>query len=113
MVNMLPFQTTVKTLEFKLDTNSGKKCYIIGARELSITWHDDTRYWKWGHVPESRPGVSASKVDIGLGGGRDKPLRPADVLLYLWDRGLDVCVNLTGSSPPTQIGMVDFVVGRA
>nr|GEY13165.1 F-box domain, phloem protein 2-like protein [Tanacetum cinerariifolium] len=40
--------------EFKLDTNSGKKCYIIGARELSIAWHDDTRYWKWGNVPESR-----------------------------------------------------------
>nr|GEX22227.1 hypothetical protein [Tanacetum cinerariifolium] len=29
-----------------------------------------------------------------------------------WDRGLDVCVDLTGSSPLTQTGMVDFVPGR-
>nr|GEU29396.1 putative reverse transcriptase domain-containing protein [Tanacetum cinerariifolium] len=37
-----------------------------------------------------RSGISASKeVDIGLGGGRDKPLRLADVLLYSWDEGLD------------------------
>ncbi|GKB32662.1 hypothetical protein Tco_0872063 [Tanacetum coccineum] len=59
-------------------------------------------------------GISAGKeVDIGLDGGRDKPLRPADMLLYSWDGGLDVCVDLTGSSPLTQTGMVDFVPGRA
>ncbi|GJU20705.1 hypothetical protein Tco_1154047 [Tanacetum coccineum] len=61
-----------------------------------------------------RSGISAGKeVDIGLGGGCDKPLRPADMLLYSWDKGLDVCVDLTGSSPLTQTGMVDFVPGRA
>ncbi|GKF23955.1 hypothetical protein Tco_0076277, partial [Tanacetum coccineum] len=61
-----------------------------------------------------RSEISAGKeVDIGLDGGRDKPLRPADVLLYSWDGGLDVCVDLTGSSPLTQTGMVDFVPGRA
>ncbi|GJU12244.1 hypothetical protein Tco_1134640 [Tanacetum coccineum] len=61
-----------------------------------------------------RSGISAGKeVDIGLGGGCDKPLRPADILLYSWDKGLDVCVNLTGSSPLTRTGMVDFVRGRA
>ncbi|GKD02308.1 hypothetical protein Tco_1177282, partial [Tanacetum coccineum] len=54
-------------------------------------------------------GISAGKeVDIGLGGGCDKPLRPANMLLYSWDEGLDVCVDLTGSSPLTQTGMVDF-----
>ncbi|GJQ92177.1 hypothetical protein Tco_0003316 [Tanacetum coccineum] len=37
----------------------------------------------------------------------------ADVLLYSWDGGHDVCVDLTGSSPLTQTGMVDFVPGRA
>ncbi|GKB86411.1 RNA-directed DNA polymerase, eukaryota, reverse transcriptase zinc-binding domain protein [Tanacetum coccineum] len=37
-----------------------------------------------------RSGISAGKeVDIGLDGGRDKPLRPADMLLYSWDGGLD------------------------
>ncbi|GKE85267.1 hypothetical protein Tco_1559009, partial [Tanacetum coccineum] len=53
------------------------------------------------------------KVDIGLGGGGDNPLRPADMLLYSWDKGIDVCVDLIGSSPLTQNGMVDFVRGHA
>ncbi|GKB47427.1 hypothetical protein Tco_0898180 [Tanacetum coccineum] len=35
------------------------------------------------------------------------------MLLYSWDGGLDVCVDMTGSSPLTQTGMVDFVPGRA
>ncbi|GKB26694.1 hypothetical protein Tco_0866095 [Tanacetum coccineum] len=52
-------------------------------------------------------------VDIGLDEGRDKPLSPADMLLYSLDEGLDVCVDLTGSSPLTQTGMIDFVPGRA
>ncbi|GJT67038.1 hypothetical protein Tco_1018518, partial [Tanacetum coccineum] len=61
-----------------------------------------------------RSGISSGKeVDIGLSGERDKSLRPPDVLLYSWDGGRDVCVNLTGSSPLTQTGMVDFVPGRA
>ncbi|GKD88233.1 hypothetical protein Tco_1363740 [Tanacetum coccineum] len=38
-------------------------------------------------------------------------LRLADMLLYSWKGGLDVCVDLIGSSP--QTGMVDFVLGRA
>ncbi|GKA32385.1 hypothetical protein Tco_0718752 [Tanacetum coccineum] len=45
--------------------------------------------------------------------GRDKSLRPANMLLYSWDGGVDVCVDLTRSSPLTQTGMVDFVPGRA
>ncbi|GKA71515.1 hypothetical protein Tco_0777654 [Tanacetum coccineum] len=57
--------------------------------------------------------LAGKEVDIGLDGGRDKSLRPADMLLYSWDGGLDVCVDLTGSSPLTQTGMVDFVPGRA
>ncbi|GKC48899.1 hypothetical protein Tco_1071644 [Tanacetum coccineum] len=38
---------------------------------------------------------AGKEVDIGLDGGRDKPLRPADMLFYSWDGGLDVCVDLT------------------
>nr|GFA26363.1 hypothetical protein [Tanacetum cinerariifolium] len=61
-----------------------------------------------------RSGISAAKeVNIGLGRGRDKPLRPADMLLYSWGGGLDVCVDLTGSSPLTQTGMINFAPGRA
>jgi len=60
-----------------------------------------------------RSGISARKeVDVGLTGGDNRALRPADVLLYSWDRGLDVCVDLTGSSPLTQSGLSDFVPGR-
>ncbi|GKE87078.1 hypothetical protein Tco_1564553, partial [Tanacetum coccineum] len=33
------------------------------------------------------------EVDIGLDGRCDKSLRPADMLLYSWDGGLDVCVE--------------------
>ncbi|GKD17729.1 hypothetical protein Tco_1206887, partial [Tanacetum coccineum] len=58
--------------------------------------------------------ISAGKeVDIGLGGGLDKPLRPTNMLLYSWDRGLDVCVDLIGSSPLTHTGLTDFVLARA
>ncbi|GJZ19008.1 hypothetical protein Tco_0555598 [Tanacetum coccineum] len=61
-----------------------------------------------------RSGISAGKeVDIGLDGGHDKKLRPADMLLYSWDGGLDVCVDLTGSFPLTQTGMSDFAPRRA
>ncbi|GKE94072.1 hypothetical protein Tco_1578927 [Tanacetum coccineum] len=35
------------------------------------------------------------------------------MLLYSWGEGLDVCVDLTGSSPLTQTGMIDFVLRRA
>ncbi|KAI7732030.1 hypothetical protein M8C21_009691, partial [Ambrosia artemisiifolia] len=41
-------------LGLKLDRESGRKCYMLGARNLSIAWGNDTRYWEWGHVPESR-----------------------------------------------------------
>ncbi|GJS08055.1 hypothetical protein Tco_0364851 [Tanacetum coccineum] len=61
-----------------------------------------------------RLGILAGKeVDIGLDGGCDKPLRPKDMLLYLCDEGLDVCVDLIGSSPLMQIGMAGCMLGRA
>ncbi|GJV21600.1 retrovirus-related pol polyprotein from transposon TNT 1-94 [Tanacetum coccineum] len=60
-----------------------------------------------------RSGISAGKeVDIGLGGGRDKALRPADIL-YHRDGGLDVSLIRHGPLRLTQTGMADFVPGRA
>ncbi|GKE92061.1 hypothetical protein Tco_1573156 [Tanacetum coccineum] len=57
--------------------------------------------------------ISVGKeVDICLSGGHDKPLCLADMLLYSWDEGHDVCIDLTGSSPLTQTRMADFVLGR-
>nr|GEW10676.1 hypothetical protein [Tanacetum cinerariifolium] len=73
----------------------------------------------------SKPCSTCSKVFVGdiygdlvlvrklISSWMGVPLRLSDMLLYSWDGGLDVCVDLTGSSPLTQTGMVDFVPGRA
>lgn len=39
---------------FWLEKSSGKKCWMISARSLSITWGDTPIYWKWTSIPESR-----------------------------------------------------------
>ncbi|XP_034684118.1 F-box protein PP2-B10-like [Vitis riparia] len=39
---------------FWLEKQSGKKCYMLAARELSITWGDTPEYWTWTSIPESR-----------------------------------------------------------
>ncbi|KAJ1409312.1 Phloem protein 2-like [Sesbania bispinosa] len=45
---------------FQLDRNSGKKCYMLAARALTIVWGDTERYWNWITLPESRfPEVAA------------------------------------------------------
>nr|GEU42604.1 RNA-directed DNA polymerase, eukaryota, nucleotide-binding alpha-beta plait domain protein [Tanacetum cinerariifolium] len=78
---------------------------------------DHTLNWLWVvliyGLRQTMNGILAGKeVDIGLGGGCDKALRLADMLLYSCDEGLDVYVDLIGSSPLTQTRMVDFVPGR-
>ncbi|KAH9734545.1 F-box protein [Citrus sinensis] len=39
---------------FSLDKQSGKKCYMISARDLLIVWGDTPTYWRWTSVPEAR-----------------------------------------------------------
>ncbi|KAL3812366.1 hypothetical protein ACJIZ3_013634 [Penstemon smallii] len=41
-------------LSFWLSKPSGKKCYMLCARELQIAWKDTPTYWKWTSLPESR-----------------------------------------------------------
>ncbi|CAB4298923.1 unnamed protein product [Prunus armeniaca] len=43
-------------MSFSLDKSSGKKCYMISARALSIVWAgaDTPDYWKWISLPDSR-----------------------------------------------------------
>ncbi|MED6126349.1 hypothetical protein PIB30_077588 [Stylosanthes scabra] len=41
-------------VSFKLDKFSGKKSYILSARELFIEWSTDPMYWSWRSMPESR-----------------------------------------------------------
>ncbi|XP_022746686.1 F-box protein PP2-B15-like [Durio zibethinus] len=39
---------------FKLEKSSGKKSYILSAKELSITWSSNPLYWSWISMAESR-----------------------------------------------------------
>ncbi|KAI7747559.1 hypothetical protein M8C21_012071 [Ambrosia artemisiifolia] len=48
---------------FWLHKWSGKKCYMLAARDLSIIWGDTPRYWKWISVPESRINTSLLSTD--------------------------------------------------
>ncbi|CAI9117841.1 OLC1v1019326C1 [Oldenlandia corymbosa var. corymbosa] len=41
-------------LSFWISKLSGKKCYMICARELSIAWGDNPQYWGWTSMAESR-----------------------------------------------------------
>nr|GEU59410.1 hypothetical protein [Tanacetum cinerariifolium] len=99
-------------------TNTAESTFSLSLRHMAL-WksqmEDHTFDWLR-VVPISGLGqtMNAGKeVDIGLNEGRDKPLRPADMLLYSWDKWLDVCVDLIGSSPLRQTGMANSVPGRA
>ncbi|XP_030933937.1 F-box protein At2g02240-like [Quercus lobata] len=37
---------------FFLDKSSGKKCYLLAARELCIIWSGSPQYWNWISLPE-------------------------------------------------------------
>ncbi|GAV79528.1 F-box domain-containing protein/PP2 domain-containing protein [Cephalotus follicularis] len=39
---------------FSLDKWSGKKCYMISARDLMIVWGNTPTYWRWISLPEAR-----------------------------------------------------------
>jgi hypothetical protein len=46
---------------FALEKHGGKKCYMIGARGLSIIWGDTPNYWTWKPLPDkSRFALSLS-----------------------------------------------------
>ncbi|TYK09505.1 F-box protein PP2-B10-like [Cucumis melo var. makuwa] len=39
---------------FSLEKWTGKKCIMLGARDLSITWGENSDYWTWEDHPDSR-----------------------------------------------------------
>ncbi|XP_004138901.1 F-box protein PP2-B10 [Cucumis sativus] len=49
---------------FSLDKKTGKKCYMISPRQLSIVWGDVPRYWRWSSTPEARFGEVAELVSV-------------------------------------------------
>ncbi|KAK1399596.1 Phloem protein 2-B5 [Heracleum sosnowskyi] len=42
------------TKTISLDKVTGKKCYMLCARELHITWSGNSLYWSWKHLLQSR-----------------------------------------------------------
>ncbi|XP_022722747.1 F-box protein PP2-B11-like isoform X2 [Durio zibethinus] len=42
------------TMSFQLEKETGKKCYMLGARALSIIWGETPEYWNWTDHPDSR-----------------------------------------------------------
>ncbi|XP_062099095.1 putative F-box protein PP2-B12 [Humulus lupulus] len=42
------------TESFSLEKKTGKKCFMISARELYIIWGDAPQYWKWISSPDAR-----------------------------------------------------------
>ncbi|KAJ4956232.1 hypothetical protein NE237_013015 [Protea cynaroides] len=53
------------TMTFALEKCSGKKCYMIGARELFLFWGYDPKSWKWPSLPESRFSEVAELLGMG------------------------------------------------
>ncbi|OVA05665.1 Phloem protein 2-like [Macleaya cordata] len=39
---------------FALEKWSGKKCFMLGAKDLSIIWGNTPKYWRWRAFPGSR-----------------------------------------------------------
>ncbi|XP_058092558.1 F-box protein PP2-B10-like [Magnolia sinica] len=39
---------------FSIEKTTGKKCFMLSARELSIVWGDTPSYWNWMNHPQSR-----------------------------------------------------------
>ncbi|CAK7340607.1 unnamed protein product [Dovyalis caffra] len=39
---------------FKLEKSSGKKSFMLSARDLHITWSNESQYWHWASLPGSR-----------------------------------------------------------
>ncbi|XP_052170370.1 putative F-box protein PP2-B12 isoform X8 [Diospyros lotus] len=42
------------TKSFNLEKSSGRKCYMLAARDLTIVWGDSPEYWTWTSLPDSR-----------------------------------------------------------
>ncbi|OIV90758.1 hypothetical protein TanjilG_15491 [Lupinus angustifolius] len=52
------------TKSFHLERKSGKKCYMLAARALTIVWGDTPDYWNWKTLPDSRFPEVAELVDV-------------------------------------------------
>ncbi|KAI3943892.1 hypothetical protein MKW92_023814 [Papaver armeniacum] len=49
-----PFLIDGGSKSFRLQKSSGKKCIMLGAKELAIAWGDNPNHWHWPGYPGSR-----------------------------------------------------------
>ncbi|XAR52661.1 hypothetical protein NMG60_11020843 [Bertholletia excelsa] len=49
---------------FSIERRTGKKCYMLSARSLSITWSSNSLYWCWKPFARSRFGEAAELVTV-------------------------------------------------
>ncbi|XP_059286924.1 F-box protein At2g02240-like [Lycium ferocissimum] len=49
-----PILTDGGKMSFSLDKKTGKKCFMVAARELAISWGEEPNYWEWLSHPNSR-----------------------------------------------------------
>uniref|UniRef100_A0A5B7BDD5 Putative F-box protein PP2-B10-like n=1 Tax=Davidia involucrata TaxID=16924 RepID=A0A5B7BDD5_DAVIN len=52
------------TKSFSLEKWSGRKCYMLAARDLTIVWGDTPKFWRWISLPESRFTEVAVLIDV-------------------------------------------------
>ncbi|KAK8657028.1 hypothetical protein V6N13_098962 [Hibiscus sabdariffa] len=48
----------------QVERGSGKKVYMLSARDLSIVWGDTPTYWRWISIPDSRFEEVAELVNV-------------------------------------------------
>ncbi|KAL5727948.1 hypothetical protein ACHQM5_001085 [Ranunculus cassubicifolius] len=106
---------------------SGSICPSCGTKELD-EWGDHATLCcsdigiKWRHnlVRDvlgdicNKVGIAVRKeAPLGFLNDEGRDLRPADLLLYNWDQGKDVCLDVTGVSPFAGGGVRSYVPGKA
>ncbi|KAJ8753640.1 hypothetical protein K2173_025631 [Erythroxylum novogranatense] len=115
-------------LSFWLDKSTGKKCYMLCARNLMISWGDTPRYCKWTSEPECRFGEAAELISVCWLEIRGKIsaslLSPATLYsAYLVfqlttktyrfdDQPVDVSIGLAGAESPTRSVYLDAGRGQ-
>ncbi|XP_026397561.1 uncharacterized protein LOC113292985 isoform X1 [Papaver somniferum] len=57
--------------------------------------------------------VARKEVSLDLSSNNANSLRPADILVYNWEDGKDVCMDVTGVSPFTSARTPNFTLGHA
>lgn len=59
-----PVPINGRNVSLSLDKKSGKKCFMLGARDLTIAWGDNRNHWEWIATPESRFNEVAQLQDV-------------------------------------------------